>query len=66
MGDDPSVTDLVTRARNGDQQAWDAIVERYAPLVSAICHRYRLDDADAYDVSQSVWLQPRETPGQTP
>jgi RNA polymerase sigma factor (sigma-70 family) len=27
------VTDLVMRARDGDQQAWDAIVERYAPLV---------------------------------
>jgi DNA-directed RNA polymerase specialized sigma24 family protein len=23
----PSVTDLVTRARNGDQRAWDALVE---------------------------------------
>lgn len=57
MGDDPSVTDLVTRARNGDQQAWDAIVERYAALVWAICRRHRLDDADAHDVSQSVWVQ---------
>jgi RNA polymerase sigma factor (sigma-70 family) len=57
MGDDPSVTDLVTRARNGDRQAWDAIVERYAPLVWAICRRYRLDDAGAHDVSQSVWMQ---------
>ena len=57
MGDHPSVTDLVTRARNGDQQAWDAIVERYAALVWAICRRQRLSDADAHDVSQSVWLQ---------
>ena len=31
MSDDPSVTDLVTRARNGDKQAWDALVERYRP-----------------------------------
>jgi RNA polymerase sigma factor (sigma-70 family) len=57
MGDHPSVTDLVTRARNGDKQAWDAIVERYAALVWAICRSQRLDDADAHDVSQSVWLQ---------
>jgi hypothetical protein len=28
--DQPSVTDLVTSARNGDTQAWDALVERYA------------------------------------
>jgi RNA polymerase sigma factor (sigma-70 family) len=53
---DRSVTDLVTRARSGDKQAWDAIVERYAPLVWSICRRYRLGGADAGDVGQSVWL----------
>jgi hypothetical protein len=37
------VTDLMMRARDGDQQAWDAIVERYALLVWSICRRYRLD-----------------------
>jgi RNA polymerase sigma factor (sigma-70 family) len=57
MSDDPSVTHLVTRARNGDKQAWDALVERYAPLVWSICRRNRLGSADAQDVSQSVWLQ---------
>jgi hypothetical protein len=30
MRDDPAVTVLVTRARNGDKQAWDTLVERYA------------------------------------
>ena len=40
--DDVPVTDLVTRARNGDKQAWDALVERYAPLIWSICRRYRL------------------------
>jgi RNA polymerase sigma factor (sigma-70 family) len=53
---DPSVTDLVTRARIGDQQAWDALVERYAPLVWSICRRYRLSAADADDVGGAVWL----------
>jgi hypothetical protein len=46
MSDDPPVTDLVTRAAAGDKQAWDALVERYAPLVWSICHRHRLSDAD--------------------
>jgi RNA polymerase sigma factor (sigma-70 family) len=55
--DDPVVTDLVTRARNGDKQAWDALVERCAPLIWSICARYRLGGADADDVGQSVWLQ---------
>ena len=54
---DPPVTDLVARARNGDQQAWDALIERYAPLVWSICRRYRLDRADAEDVGQTVWLR---------
>jgi RNA polymerase sigma factor (sigma-70 family) len=51
------VTDLVLRAREGDQRAWDAIVERYAPLVWSICRRYRLAGADAGDAGQAVWLQ---------
>jgi RNA polymerase sigma factor (sigma-70 family) len=57
MRNDPVVTDLVTRVRNGDKQAWDALVERYAPLIWSICRRHRLADADAEDVGQSVWLQ---------
>jgi RNA polymerase sigma factor (sigma-70 family) len=51
------VTDLVTRAANGDEQAWGALVERYAPLLWSICRRYRLAGADAADVGQSVWLR---------
>jgi RNA polymerase sigma factor (sigma-70 family) len=57
MHDDPSVAALVARARDGDKQAWDAIVERYAPLIWSICRRYRLDRADTDDVGQSVWLR---------
>jgi RNA polymerase sigma factor (sigma-70 family) len=53
----PMVTDLVTRARNGDKQAWDALVERYAPLIWSICRRYGLGDADTEDVGQNVWLK---------
>ena len=56
MSNDQPVTDLVTRAGNGDRRAWDALVERYAPLIWSICRRYRLADADARDVGQSVWL----------
>jgi RNA polymerase sigma factor (sigma-70 family) len=50
------ITDLVSRARNGDKQAWDALVERYAPLIWSICRKYELRGADAEDVGQSVWL----------
>src|SRR6201993_2489100 len=51
------ITDLVTRARNGDQRAWDDLVERYAPLVWSVCRKYQLSRADAEDVHQTVWLQ---------
>jgi len=56
MRDDPPVTDLVARAGNGDNQAWDTLVERYAPLIWSICRRHQLGAADVGDVSQSVWL----------
>ena len=57
MRDDPTVVDLVTRARDGDKDAWDELVERYAPLLWSVCRRYRLSPADAEDVGQSVWLR---------
>jgi RNA polymerase sigma factor (sigma-70 family) len=56
MRDDPSVVSLVLRAAEGDQRAWDDIVERYAPLVYGICLRYRLASHDVEDVGQTVWL----------
>src|SRR6185503_13446842 len=57
MRDDPTVVALVTRARDGDKDAWDELVERYAPLVWSVCRRYRLAAADTDDVGQSVWLR---------
>jgi RNA polymerase sigma factor (sigma-70 family) len=55
--DGPLVPDLVTRARTGDKQAWEALLERYAPLIWSICWQYRLGHVDAQDVGQSVWLR---------
>jgi RNA polymerase sigma factor (sigma-70 family) len=51
-----TVAGLVTRARDGDGHAWDQLVERFVPLVWSICRRYRLSQADAEDVNQTVWL----------
>jgi RNA polymerase sigma factor (sigma-70 family) len=56
MRDDSSVIALVARAAGDDQQAWDELIERYAPLVWAICTRYQLSSHDIEDVGQSVWL----------
>jgi DNA-directed RNA polymerase specialized sigma24 family protein len=57
MSADPSVTELVTHAARGDRRAWDALVDRYAPLVWSICRRHRLGDADANYIGEVVWLQ---------
>jgi RNA polymerase sigma factor (sigma-70 family) len=56
MRDDPVVIALVNRARDGDQGAWDEIVDRYAPLVWAVCRRYQLSRPDTDDVAQTLWL----------
>jgi RNA polymerase sigma factor (sigma-70 family) len=53
--DHPAVA-LVIRARDGDECAWAALVEQYAPLIWSLCRRYRLDAADTADVGQNVWL----------
>jgi RNA polymerase sigma factor (sigma-70 family) len=56
MRDDPVVINLVAHARDGDQRAWNEIVDRYAPLVWSICNRYKLSRQDIDDISQTVWL----------
>ena len=55
MRDDPYVVALVARAADGDEGAWDEIVDRYAPLVWSICARYRLSAVDIEDVGQTIW-----------
>jgi RNA polymerase sigma factor (sigma-70 family) len=69
----PEVEQLVESARAGDAAAWDALVGRYLPLVTAVIRRLRLSPADADDVNQTVWLrlvehldalrEPRALPG---
>jgi RNA polymerase sigma factor (sigma-70 family) len=56
MRDNLPVSDLVTCARKGEKQAWDALVDRYAPLIWSICRRFGLGRADTEDVAQAVWL----------
>jgi RNA polymerase sigma factor (sigma-70 family) len=53
---DTPVVALVIRARGGDERAWAALVERYAPLIWSLCRRYRLDTTETADAGQNVWL----------
>lgn len=57
MYHDSPVTPLVHSAANGSESAWREIVDRYAPLVFAVCRRCGINGADADDVCASVWLQ---------
>jgi RNA polymerase sigma factor (sigma-70 family) len=48
---------LVAAAANGEQGAWDALVERFSSTVWAIARGHRLNSADAADVFQTTWLR---------
>ncbi len=52
----PADNDLTTRAAEGDPEAWNELVDRYTPLMSTICHQYRLSNHEIEDVFQTVWL----------
>ncbi len=54
---DREISELVAAAIEGDQSAWNSLVDRYLPLVQSVIGRYRLSDADGADVSQTVWLR---------
>jgi RNA polymerase sigma factor (sigma-70 family) len=47
--------ELLTRAASGDRLAWEAIVDRHHRLVWSVVRSYRLDEASAADVFQTVW-----------
>lgn len=49
--------ELLVSAAEGDQAAWDDLVERFSPMVWSIARGFRLDEATAKDVSQTVWLR---------
>ena len=48
---------LVIQAAAGDQDAWSRLVDHYARLVWAVTRSFQLNDSDAADVSQVVWLR---------
>lgn len=48
---------LLKAASDGDQTAWNKIVDRYNRLLWAIARGYGLDSAAAADVVQTTWLR---------
>ena len=51
------LTQLVRGAADGDQAAWNAIVDRFSGLVWATARAHRLSRDDAVDVVQTTWLR---------
>lgn len=55
--DAPTIGDLVASARDGDEAAWQQLVDRHARLVWSVVRGFRLGQAEASDVAQTVWLR---------
>lgn len=49
--------DLVIGARCGNTASWDALVNRFASVVWSVTRSFGLPDADAAEVTQTVWLR---------
>lgn len=52
-----AIEELVAAALDGDQAAWQQIVDRHAGLVWSVVRGFRLGQAEASDVAQTVWLR---------
>ena len=48
---------IVHAAGQGDDAAWEALVERFSGLIWAVARGHGLSAADAADVSQTCWLR---------
>lgn len=51
------VEKLVRWAAEGDQLAWDRLVEQFSGLLWSVCRAHRLSPADAADAFQQTWLR---------
>lgn len=52
-----SIEDLFAGVQEGDQTAWDALVDRFSSLLWGVARGHRLDTATAGDVVQTTWLR---------
>jgi RNA polymerase sigma factor (sigma-70 family) len=53
----PSLHEIVRRAGDGDQAAWNSLVDRFSGLVWSTIRAHRLGAAESSDVAQSTWLR---------
>lgn len=55
--DESDLVEVVAAARAGSGAAWEAMIERFDGLITAIARRCRLSDADVAEVRQTTWLR---------
>jgi RNA polymerase sigma factor (sigma-70 family) len=55
--DSSEVASLVRRAADGDRQAWERLVDKFARLIWSITVEFKLVESDASDVAQTTWLR---------
>lgn len=58
---DGTSSDLLSRVRSRDPMAWERLAELYGPLVYYWCRRSGLQEADAADVVQNVFVSVAST-----
>lgn len=51
------IAELVRRAADDDQEAWDTLVTKYSGLLWSTVRRFRLGDEQTSDVVQMTWLR---------
>lgn len=59
--DDVDPGGLLRQAAEGDGQAWDALVDRFAGLVWAVARGHGLSRADSAEISRATWLRLAES-----
>jgi RNA polymerase sigma factor (sigma-70 family) len=50
-------SELLARCAQGEQAAWDTMVERFTRLIGSVLRSYRLSAADTEDIHQLTWLK---------
>ncbi len=57
MGDPPPDAELITRARQGDRDAYEALVQRYQDVALRVAYLITGDFAEAEDATQEAFLK---------
>lgn len=63
MSEDENIHEIVRRAADGDQDAWNELIRKYSSLLWWTARGFRLSDEQAADVVQVTWLRLLENIG---